>query len=46
MSGVALGTSEALAEFEMDMAFAGDGSTNSECGVEWSLNNTPDGKAA
>jgi hypothetical protein len=46
MSGVALGTSEALAEFEADMAFAGDNSTSSECGVSWSLHNTPDGKAA
>lgn len=45
MSGVAFGTSEALAEFEMDMEFAGDNSTDTSCGGEWHLHNTPDGKA-
>jgi hypothetical protein len=31
MSGVAFGTSEALAEFEMDMEFAGDNTTDEQC---------------
>jgi hypothetical protein len=44
MSGVAFGTTQALAEFEGDMEFAGDDSTSSDCGGEWHLNNTIDGK--
>jgi O-succinylbenzoate synthase len=44
MSGVAFGVSEALAEFEADMSFAGDGTTDETCKMEWSLTNTPTGR--
>lgn len=44
MSGVAFGTSEALAEFEADMGFANDGGTDETCKMEWTLTNTPNGK--